>query len=50
MTETDKPMGARETYNAYVRGEITLEEAAKRAQAWYASRHDPSSRPPTPQE
>jgi hypothetical protein len=41
-----RPASARETYEAYMKGEITPAEAAKRAQDWYASR-PASPKPPS---
>jgi hypothetical protein len=43
---TEKPARARETYQAYLRGDITIEEAVARAQAWMAARQRPTTEPP----
>ena len=39
-------LSARETYEAYRRGEITAEQAEKRAKDWYASRREAPPKPP----
>mgnify|MGYP001445115409 CR=1 FL=1 len=45
----EKSGRAREIYDAYLKGEITPEEAGKRAAEWYAARFGSSSNP-TPRE
>jgi hypothetical protein len=37
---------ARETYAAYLKGQITPAEVERRAQAWYAAEFGPAQRPP----
>ena len=41
-----QPASARETYEAYLKGEITPAQAAKRAQDWYASHRASPAKPP----
>ncbi len=45
---TEKPGRARDIYEAYLRGDITPEEAGRRATAWYARRF-PTAPGPAPE-
>jgi hypothetical protein len=38
MTMTGQPASARETYEQYLKGEVTLEQVEQRARAWYSAR------------
>ena len=41
---------ARATVAAYLRGEITIEEAERRAEAWYAKRIEHRQQPEQPEK